>query len=43
MDEATDVLGRAFDREPASVEAELRRPRVEWKVAVYHRTMGAGA
>ena len=43
MDDAAAVLGRAFDREPASVEAELRRPRVEWKVAVYHRTMGATA
>ncbi len=41
MAEAGAVLGRAFDREPASVEATLRRPRVEWKVAVYHRTMGA--
>ena len=43
MEEAGAVLGRAFDREPASIEAELRRPRVEWKVAVYHRTMGAPA
>jgi SAM-dependent methyltransferase len=43
MEEATAVLGRAFDRSPASTEAQLRRPRVEWKVAVYHRTMGATA
>jgi hypothetical protein len=41
MEEAKTVLGRAFEREPASVEAALRRSRVEWKVAVYHRTMGA--
>jgi hypothetical protein len=43
MDQATALLGRAFDREPGAVQAELRRPKVEWKVAVYHRTMGASA
>src|SRR4051812_25876273 len=42
-DEAAEILGRAFEREPATIEAELRRPRVEWKVAVYHRTMGVPA
>jgi hypothetical protein len=43
MEEASTVLGHAFDCEPAAVEARIRRPRVEWKVAVYHRTMGAAA
>jgi hypothetical protein len=43
IEEASDLLGLAFDREPASVGAGLRRPRLEWKVAVYHRTMGPPA
>jgi hypothetical protein len=43
MEDASTVLGRAFNREPAAVESEIRRPKVEWKVAVYHRSMGVPA
>lgn len=40
VDQAADLLGRAFARDPGVLVAGFRRPRIAWKVAVYHRTMG---
>lgn len=41
LSNAMDVLGRAFGEAGALTAAGLRRPRLEYKVAVYHRTFGA--
>jgi hypothetical protein len=43
IDEATDFLGAAFDDLGRSVAAGLKRPRLSYNVAVYHRTIGEGA
>ncbi len=37
--EATDLLTQVFGSVGASVAAGMRRPRLTWKVAVYHRAM----
>jgi SAM-dependent methyltransferase len=41
MEEATDFLGRAFGEAGASVAAGMKRPRLTYNVATYHRTFGA--
>ena len=38
--EATDLLTRGFGDAGAAVAAGMRRPRLAWKVAVYHLAMG---
>jgi hypothetical protein len=40
IDDATDFLGTAFDEVGRSVAAGLKRPRLSYNVAVYHRTVG---
>lgn len=40
LEEAHDVLVQAFGPPATAVVSEMRRPRLEYKVAVYHRTMG---
>jgi hypothetical protein len=40
LEEAHDVLVGAFGPPATAVAASLRRPRLEYKVAVYHRTLG---
>jgi SAM-dependent methyltransferase len=40
MDEATDFLGRAFGEVGAAVAAGMKRPRLSYNVATYHRTFG---
>lgn len=37
VEEATELLERAFGPRGAAVAAELHRPRLSWNVAVYHR------
>ena len=39
LEEATDLLTTAFGDAGASVAAGMRRPRLAWKVAVYHLGM----
>lgn len=39
IDEATEVLTLAFGDTGATVAASLRRPRLSWKVAIYHLAM----
>jgi hypothetical protein len=38
IDAAHDFLGRAFGQAGTQLAAELRRPRLSYNVAVYHRT-----
>lgn len=38
MDEATAFLQQAFGEAGATVAATLKRPRLSWNVAVYHRS-----
>lgn len=38
QDAATDFLTRAFGATGAALAATLRRPRLSWNVAVYHRS-----
>jgi hypothetical protein len=40
MEEAHDVLVGAFGAPATELLASARRPRLEYKVAVYHRTLG---
>lgn len=40
LEVARDLLSHAFGRPGAEVAEGLRRPRLEYKVAVYHRTLG---
>ncbi len=40
MEDATDFLGAAFDDVGRTVAAELKRPRLSYNVAIYHRTVG---
>lgn len=41
LDEAHDLLVQAFGEAGTEVAAGLRRPRLEYKLAVYHRSMGS--
>lgn len=41
MDAATSFLGAAFGEVGTEVAAEMKRPRLTYNVAVYHRTLGA--
>ena len=43
IDDARGFLGDAFGTRGAELGAELKRPRLSWNVAVYHRTRSAGA
>jgi len=43
LDEAREFLGEAFDGRGAELGAGLRRPRLTWKVAIYHRVRGGAA
>lgn len=38
LEEAADILARAFGRQGEALANELRRPRLTHKVAIYHRT-----
>jgi SAM-dependent methyltransferase len=38
IDEAGEVLAEVFGERGAAVGATLRRPRLSWNVAIYHRT-----
>jgi hypothetical protein len=40
LDEATAFLGEAFGADGTALAAGLKRPRLSWNVAVYHRTRG---
>jgi hypothetical protein len=40
LEEAADVLGAAFGARGASLAATLRRPRLSWNAAIYHRVRG---
>jgi len=40
LDEATAFLGEAFGAEGTALAAGLKRPRLSWNVAVYHRSRG---
>lgn len=40
LEEAHDLLVGGFGRPGTEVASGMRRPRLEYKVAVYHRTMG---
>jgi SAM-dependent methyltransferase len=40
VDEARAFLGEAFGERGATAGATLRRPRLAWNVAVYHRSRG---
>lgn len=42
VEEATDFLTRAFGPAGAEVAAALKRPRLSYNVAIYHRTRGDG-
>ncbi len=42
IEEAQEFLGATFGAPGIAVGAELRRPRLSYNVAVYHRTKGAG-
>lgn len=39
LEEARQQLGAAFGEPGAAVAEAIRRPRLAWKVAVYHRTL----
>jgi hypothetical protein len=41
IEEAGEVLAEAFGERGAAVGAALRRPRLSWNVAIYHRTRPA--
>ncbi|MCY7418871.1 MAG: hypothetical protein LH650_10305 [Chloroflexi bacterium] len=43
QDEATEVLTLCFGDAGADLAATMRRPRLAWKVAVYHLSMDAAA
>ena len=43
MEEAQSFLGEAFGERGAAVGATLRRPRLAWNVAIYHRWRGGVA
>ena len=43
LEQAHDLLVQAFGQPGTHVAQKLRRPRLEYKVAVYHRTLGLGA
>jgi SAM-dependent methyltransferase len=43
QDDATDFLGSAFGEPGLAMAIALKRPRLTYNVAVYHRTMGATA
>jgi hypothetical protein len=43
QDEATEVLTLCFGDAGAALAATMRRPRLAWKVAVYHLAMDAAA
>jgi SAM-dependent methyltransferase len=38
IEEAGEVLAEAFGEQGAAVSATLRRPRLSWNVAIYHRS-----
>ena len=38
VEQAAEILAEAFGERGASVGAGLRRPRLSWNVAIYHRT-----
>lgn len=40
MEDARDVLGGIFGTRGLAVVAGMKRPRIEHKVAIYHRTLG---
>jgi SAM-dependent methyltransferase len=41
IEEATDFLGRAFGEAGSALAAGMKRPRLTYNVAIYHRTAGA--
>jgi hypothetical protein len=43
LDEATALLGQAFGARGERLAATMRRPRLAYKVAVYHRVLGRAA
>jgi hypothetical protein len=43
MEEAGDFLGAAFGESGAAVAAEMKRPRLSYNVAIYHRGFGGNA
>lgn len=42
LEAAHDLLVQAFGPAGTTVAASMRRPRLEYRVAIYHRTMGVG-
>jgi len=43
LEEAQDLLQQAYGDTGAAVAQQMRRPRLEYKVAVYHRSFGEAA
>ncbi len=43
LDEARDVLGDGFGEAGRRLASEMKRPRLSYNVAVYHRDIGSGA
>jgi hypothetical protein len=43
LDDASSFLAGAFGESGTAVAATLKRPRLTYNVAVYHRTRGEGA
>jgi hypothetical protein len=43
MEEAGDFLGAAFGETGAAMAAEMKRPRLSYNVAIYHRGFGGNA
>jgi hypothetical protein len=43
MDDCSDFLGAAFDDAGRTLAAGLKRPRLSYNVAIYHRTFGEAA
>jgi len=43
MEDCRDFLGAAFDEPGRAMAVGLKRPRLSYKVAVYHRTFGSDA
>jgi SAM-dependent methyltransferase len=43
LDEARSVVGTLFGAAGERLAAEMKRPRLSWNVAIYHRTRGGGA
>jgi len=41
LEQARELLAEAFDERGVAVGARLRRPRLSWNVAIYHRTRPA--